>query len=303
MSQIVDEIKQLAKEKDAVILAHYYVNGDVQDVADYVGDSFYLAQMAREDPRKTIVFCGVTFMGESASILNPDKTVIVPDASALCPMAMMVNKEKVAEMREKYDDLAVVSYINSYAETKTLADVCVTSSNAVKIVKQLPQKNIYCIPDGNLSRYIAKQVPEKNVIPGFGYCHVHDDMRYEDVEDMREAHPNAEVLAHPECRMEVLDEAGFIGSTKAIINHAVNSDRDEFIVFTESGVGHELQKLAPEKKFYFMGEGYQCKNMKKITLESLRDCLKAGGPVLKVEEDVRLKAVPSLERMLELGSN
>ena len=171
MNQISQEIRALCKEHDAVILAHYYVEGDVQDIADYVGDSYYLAKVARENPHQTIVFCGVTFMGESACILNPDKTILIPDENAVCPMALMADAESIRSMRAKYEDLAVVCYINSMANIKALSDVCVTSSNALKIVRALPNRNIFFIPDANLGRHIASQVPDKNIILNPGYCH------------------------------------------------------------------------------------------------------------------------------------
>ncbi|WP_163427433.1 quinolinate synthase [Eubacterium pyruvativorans] len=282
--ELIREIQELKKEKDAVILAHYYVDGSIQEIADYVGDSFALAKAAVEDPRKTIVFCGVTFMGQSASILNPDKTVLVPADDAVCPMALMVDPAEIREMREKYEDLAVVCYINSMAETKALVDVCVTSSNAVKIVRSLPQKNIYFIPDQNLGSYIAEQVPEKNIMLGYGFCHVH---HYMDPEDVK--------------ARSIIELADYVGSTKGIIRYSAESPETEFIICTESGVEHELRRLSPEKEFYFAANQI-CPNMKKLTLEKVRDCLKNGAPVSKVDEETRTKALIPLNRMLELGS-
>ena len=297
---LLEEIEELCKAKDAVILAHYYVDGEIQNIADYVGDSFYLAKAAKTDPHKTIVFCGVTFMGESACILNPDKTVLIPDEESLCPMALMADPDEIRKMREEYEDLAVVTYINSYADTKELSDVCVTSSNAVRIVRNLPNENIYFIPDGNLGSYIAGQVPEKNVVPGNGYCHVHHQISPEDVLAEKEKHPNASVLAHPECRKEVLELADYIGSTSGIIERAVKGEEDEFIICTESGVLHELNKQSPDKNYYFIEKAI-CPNMKKLTLRKVRDCLKNGTPVCRVDEKQRVKAEKSLDRMLELA--
>ena len=185
MDKLANDIRRMAAEKDAVILAHYYVDGSIQDIADYVGDSFYLAKVAKQVTNKTIVFCGVTFMGESAFILNPDKDILIPDPSAVCPMALMAGPDEIKKIREEYDDLAVVCYINSMAATKEYCDVCVTSSNALGIVKKLPQKNIYFIPDKNLGSWIAEQVPEKNFIFGKGYCHVHDVIDVSDVEEYK----------------------------------------------------------------------------------------------------------------------
>ncbi|MBD9267489.1 MAG: quinolinate synthase NadA, partial [[Ruminococcus] torques] len=217
---IREEIEQLKKEKNAVILAHYYVRPEVQEIADYIGDSFYLSKVAVELEEQTIVFCGVSFMGESAKVLNPQKTVLMPDAKADCAMAHMADEETIRAMRKKYDDLAVVCYINSTAELKRLSDVCVTSANAVRIVKALPNKNIFFIPDENLGRFVAKQVPEKNFIFNDGYCHVHASIRKDQVEAAKKAHPNAPFIVHPECRPEILDLADFIGSTSEIIDYA-----------------------------------------------------------------------------------
>lgn len=296
-----EEIKRLCKEKDAVILAHYYVDESIQEIADYIGDSFYLAKVAKSIKNKTIVFCGVTFMGESAHIINPDKTVIIPSENAVCPMALMVDPEKIAEMRKKYDDLAVVCYINSMADIKALSDVCVTSSNAVKIVKKLPNKNIFFIPDGNLGRFVAQQVPEKNIILNSGFCHVHTSITAQAVSDCFREHQNAKIIAHPECLEEVCDLADYLGSTKELIEYAKTDSAEEYIVCTEKGVLHELKKVAPNKKFYFVGAKQICPNMKKLTLEKVRKALSDGFPVSKVSDEIRTLAVKPLDRMLELA--
>lgn len=296
-----NEIKALCKEKDAVILAHYYVNADLQDIADYVGDSFYLAKIAKKVQNKTIVFCGVTFMGESANIINPDKTVLIPTLEARCPMALMVDPKKIAEMREKYEDLAVVCYINSMADIKALSDICVTSSNAVNIVKKLPNKNIFFIPDGNLGRFVAAQVPDKNIILNPGYCHVHTSITADAVSECFKLHPESKVIAHPECTEEVCGIADYLGSTKELIEFVKTDSAKEYIVCTESGVLHEMQKAAPEKKYYFVGAKQICPNMKRLTLQNVYDCLKNNSPVSHVDEEIRIKAVRPLERMLELA--
>ena len=301
MEALIKEIKQMAKEQDAVILAHYYVDGSLQDIADYVGDSYYLAKVAKSVPNKTIVFCGVTFMGESACILNPDKTVLMPDMEAVCPMALMVDPEEIARVREEYDDLAVVCYINSMAATKELVDVCVTSSNALKIVRNLPQKNIYFIPDQNLGSWIAQQVPEKNFIFGKGYCHVHHAIDPEDVEAMRAKYPGAKVLVHPECRIEVTNMADYAGSTSGIINFATESEDKEFIIGTEDGVGHELRKKNPDKIFHFIDKDH-CADMHRMTLEDVAACLRNNSPKAELDEGVRVRAEKSLDRMLELAA-
>lgn len=301
MNEMIKEIEKLKKEKNAVILAHYYVNDEVQEIADYIGDSYYLAKMARETDATTIVFAGVSFMGESAKILNPDKTVLMPDMSANCPMAHMAEVERIEEMREKYDDLAVVCYINSTAELKCHSDVCVTSSNAVKIVKALPNKNIFFIPDENLGRHVAKQVPEKNVILNDGFCHVHVSVTAENVKAIKAKYPTALVAAHPECKEEVLKLADYIGSTSGIIDYATATDNEEFIICTESGVGYKLRTQNPNKKFYFAGTKHFCPNMKLNTVEKVLHVLKTGENEVLVSDEVREKAMKPLDRMLELA--
>jgi len=257
-----DRIKKLQKEKDVAILAHYYVDGEVQEIADYVGDSFYLAKTATKLKNKTIIMAGVYFMGESIKILNPEKTVHMVDVYADCPMAHMITIKKIKEMREKYDDLAVVCYINSTAEIKAYCDVCITSSNAVKIVSKLKEKNIFIVPDGNLA---------------------------------------AKVLAHPECKEEILNLADYIGSTSGIIEEALKGG-DEFIIVTERGIQHKIYEKAPNKKLYF-ADTLICKSMKKNTLEKIEKILLEGGDELEVDDEIAKKALIPLERMLELAGD
>lgn len=301
MNELKNKIDRMKKEKNAVILAHYYVNDEVQDVADYIGDSFYLSQIAKKAEAETIVFCGVSFMGESAKILNPEKTVLMPDATADCPMAHMAEEKRIRKLREEYEDLAVVCYINSTAELKKMSDVCVTSSNAVKIVKALPNFNIFFIPDGNLGRYVAEQVPEKNVILNDGYCPVHAQMTASAVEKAKQVHPQAEVLSHPECTEEVLELSDYIGSTSGIIEYAGKSDKKEFIVCTETGVFYELVKNNPEKSFYPVMEHQVCEDMKKISLEKIADVLENKKNEVFVSDELRNCANAPLVNMLELG--
>ena len=301
ISEIVEEIEKLKKEKNAVILAHYYVTDWVQEIADYVGDSYYLAKVATELKESTIVFAGVSFMGESAKILNPEKTVLMPDMQADCPMAHMAEVKRIEQVRKEYDDVAVVCYINSTAELKTHSDVCVTSSNAMKIVKSLPNKNIFFIPDENLGRYIATKVPEKNFIFNDGFCHVHKGITFEQIKAAKEAHPNAEVLAHPECTLKALELADYIGSTAGIIDYAAKSDKEEFIIATELGVLYQLETSNPGKTFYSAGATQTCPNMKKVTLEKVRDCLRDNTGVVEVSDEKREYALKPLSRMLELA--
>ena len=296
-----DEIKKLCKERDAVILAHYYTRDEVQDIADYIGDSFYLAKVAKKVPNKTIVFCGVTFMGESANIINPTKTVLIPAVDAVCPMVLMVDSNKIAEMRQKYEDLAVVCYINSMADIKALSDICVTSSNAVKIVRSLPNKNIFFIPDGNLGRFVQEQVPEKNIILNTGFCHVHTSITVDAISACLREHQQAKIIAHPECTSEVCSAADYLGSTKELIEYVKDSSDKDFIVCTEIGVLHEMKKVAPDKNFYFVGAKKECPNMKRITLEKVRDCLKNNSNISRVDDQTRELAAKPLEKMLELA--
>ena len=296
-----EEIEQLKKEKNAVILAHYYVNDEVQELADHIGDSYYLSKLATEVPQDTIVFCGVSFMGESAKILNPDKTVLLPDVLAVCPMAHMAEEDKIKAARACYEDLAVVCYVNSTAELKALSDVCVTSSNALGIVRALSEKYIYFIPDENLGRYIASLVPEKEFIFNDGFCHVHTGISRENVLKAKEAKPNALVLVHPECKMDVVELADYIGSTSGIIDFATASEAEEFIICTEMGVLHELQQKNPGKRFYSVGHRQFCPNMKRITPEKVLQVLQTGENAVEIDEALRKKSNEPLKRMLELA--
>ena len=301
MNSIKSRIESLKKEKNAVILAHYYVPAEVQEIADYIGDSFYLSKIAKEASQDTIVFCGVSFMGESAKILSPGKLVLMPDVTADCPMAHMAQVSKIEEVRREYDDVAVVCYINSTGELKEHSDVCVTSANATKIVKALPNKNIYFIPDGNLGRYVATQVKDKHFIFNDGFCPVHAEVCKDDVRAAKEAHPGALLLVHPECRMEILEEADYIGSTSGIIDYASKSSVNEFIIGTELGVMYELEQKNPGKKFYPLVSGQICPDMKKITLEKVLKCMEEESGVVEVGEELRNSAIASLDRMLELA--
>ena len=296
-----EKILQLKKEKNAVILAHYYAPDEAQEVADYVGDSFYLAKIAKKSTADIIVFCGVSFMGESAKILNPDKKVLMPDLTADCPMAHMVKPGQIQKMREKYEDLAVVCYINSTAELKCQSDVCVTSSNAIKIVRALPNKNIFFIPDRNLGRYVASQVPEKNIIINSGYCPIHASITVEQLKRVKAEHPNAPILIHPECEPELLEISDYIGSTAEIIDYVANSPLDEFIICTEDGVDYKLITDNPRKKFYYPNPHPCCADMKLNTLENILSVMEKEDKEVFVDEEVARNAWKPLDRMLELG--
>ena len=299
---IREKIERLKKEKDVVILAHYYVDGEVQALADYVGDSFYLSKVATQVTQQNILFCGVQFMGESAKILNPGKNVVMADDFADCPMAHMVTKEKIAEVRAQYDDLAVVCYVNSTAEIKTVSDVCVTSSNAVKVVKNIEAKNIFFVPDNNLGRYVSKMVPEKNFIFHVGFCHVHKSILAENVKAAKEAHPEALILTHPECTEDVVEMSDFVGSTSEIIDYATNSDQKVFLICTEMGVFYELQQKNPDKKFFSVGHRQFCPNMKKVTIDKVESAIESMDSFVELSEETIKKAAVPLKRMLELAT-
>ena len=299
--QVKEQISKLKKEKNAVILAHYYAPAEAQEIADYVGDSFYLAKIAKKSTADILVFCGVSFMGESAKLLNPDKKVLMPDLRADCPMAHMVAKGRIEEMREKYEDLAVVCYINSTAELKAKSDVCVTSSNAIKIVQALPNKNIFFIPDRNLGSFVAKQVPEKNMIVNDGCCPIHASVTKAQLLEQKALHPMAPILIHPECEPELLAISDVIGSTAELIDYVAKSPLDEFIVCTEDGVDYKLITDNPTKKFYYPEPHPCCADMKLNTLENILSVLEKEDNEVFVDEAVAKRARKPLDRMLELG--
>lgn len=294
-----DEIQALKEEQDALILAHYYVPGEVQAVADYVGDSYYLAKIAAASHKETVVFCGVRFMGESAKILNPCSRVLLPAEDADCPMAHMATKEQIRSLRETVEDLAVVCYINSDVSLKAESDVCVTSSNAFRIVESLPNKNILFIPDQNLGSYIEKHVPGKTFYYSGGYCHVHALLKSSTVREAKKAHPAAKVLSHPECRQDILALSDYVGSTAQLIARALKGEENEYIVCTEPGVLYEMRRNCPEKKFYPVTN--VCYNMKKITPERVLSCLETGSGEVFVDPVMAERARKPLERMLVLA--
>ena len=296
-----NRIKQLQAEKNAVILAHYYAPRQVQEIADYVGDSFYLAKIAKQSNADIIVLCGVQFMGQSAKILNPDKKVLMPELTADCPMAHMVADGIIEQMRQTYDDLAVVCYINSTAELKCKSDVCVTSSNAVKIVKALPNKNIFFIPDRNLGSFVAEQVPEKNIILNDGCCPIHAKITAEQLISEKTKHPDAKILTHPECVAEVVALSDFIGSTADIIAYAKKSEATEFIICTEDGVDYKLITDNPDKRFYYPDPHPCCTDMKLNTPEAVLSVLEKEDNEVVVDDLIRLGALAPLEKMLELA--
>ena len=300
-NQLSEKILKLKKEKNAIILAHLYQIPEIQEIADYVGDSYYLSQVARDAKEDLIIFCGVKFMAESAKVLSPEKTVILPAPNAGCPMADMAEVEDVEEMIEKYPDAFKVCYINSSYEVKALCDASVTSSSALKIIKNIPNKQILFLPDQNLGGYISEFFPEKEFILWRGFCPTHHRITAEDIIKAKEEHPNVKVLSHPECSKEVRDLSDYIGSTSGIINYATECEDKEFIIATEEGVLHQLKKKNPDKKFYFP-EVMLCPNMKKTSLQDVYDALDGKKEEVILDEEIRKKALTSLENMHKLGN-
>ena len=304
MNNLKQKIETLKKEKNAIILAHYYTLPEVQEVADFVGDSLGLARKAAETDADIILFAGVHFMAETAKILNPTKKVLVPDMSAGCSLADSCKAEKLAEYKEKHPGYKVLSYVNCSAAVKALSDLIVTSGNALKLVNQLPQdEKIIFVPDGNLGDYINRMTGREMILWD-GACCVHDHYEVEQLEKMKAEHPNAVVVAHPECRREMLEKVDFIGSTAAMLNFISENEAKEFIVVTESGILYEMQKRNPDKVFHTLYEGapdHDCINMKKNNLENIYQVLLEEKPELLMDEELRRKALIPIQRMLEMS--
>ncbi len=295
--ELQQRILELKKERNAIILAHYYQRDEIQEIADFRGDSFLLAQKAAQTDADVIVFCGVHFMGESAKILAPNKTVIIPDERAGCPMADMVNIEGLRALKRKHPHAVVVSYINTSADIKAETDICCTSANAVKVIESVQSDEIIWVPDKNLGDYVAKFTNKKMLI-WEGYCNTHDMLTIKDVEEMRALYPNAQFVVHPECRPEVVKLGDFVGSTTAIIKYCRESDCQEFIVGTEDGTGYQLRKDSPHKTFHFASKYLVCPNMKVNNLKKVVRCLETMQPEIYVPQEVADQARKSLERML-----
>lgn len=299
--KIVEDIIKLKEKRNAVILAHLYERPEIQDIADFVGDSFELSRKARATRADVIVFCGVRFMGETAKILNPQKTVLLPDQNALCPMADMVTADDIKELKKKHNNAAVVCYVNSSAQVKAVSDICCTSSNAINVVKSLKEKEIIFVPDKNLGHYVSKFVPDKEFILFTGYCPIHNNVTTGDVDKIRLNHPSAPILAHPECMPEVLDRASFIGSTAQIIDYAVKSADKTLIIGTENGVLHSLKKLCKDKEFIMLNSSLVCNDMKKVTYKSLYTALNKLQYKVELDQQLIDKAYGSLDRMLSVN--
>ena len=298
---LVKDILAWKEKREAVILAHVYQPGEIQDIADFTGDSLFLSQQAAKTQAKVIVFCGVQFMAETASILSPEKIILLPEIKAGCPLADMAPIEKVKKKLKELPKVAIISYVNSYAATKALSDYCCTSANAVQVAQAIPaERDILFIPDKNLADFTAKRSKQK-IIPWQGFCPVHNILTKEDVIKVKKLHPKALLLVHPECRPEVCNLADYIGSTRGIIEFASNNPAKEYIIGTELGIFHPLKKNNPDKNFFPASEKMICKDMKLITLEKVLHSLKKLEPRIIVPENIRKKSLKALNRMIEIS--
>lgn len=297
-NSLVERIQKFKIEKNALIMAHNYQIGEIQDIADVVGDSYMLAKYAQKTDKDLIVFCGVHFMAESAKILNPTKKVILANPEAGCPMADMVRPDDLIRLKEKHPGVPVIAYVNTSAEVKALSDLCCTSSNAVSLIKSLTAKKLIFVPDRNLGQYVANQIPEKEFILWDGFCITHERVEEDEVIQAKEKYPEAEILMHPECNPGIWKYADFMGSTSQIIEYAVASEKKTFVIGTEAGILHSLNKLAPEKTYHLLSPCLVCQNMKKTTLEDVERALKGDVKEIILDEDLRKRAEGSLLRML-----
>ena len=295
--KLVDRILSMKTEKKAVILVHNYQRPEIYRVADFIGDSLGLSRNAARTESDMIVFCGVNFMAESAAILNPDKKVLTPTKRALCPMAAMITPKTLIEEKEKHPDAAVVCYVNTTAEVKAESDICCTSANAVKVVNSLPNKKILFVPDKNLAYYVGRYT-EKKIIPWPGFCRVHENISREEVCKAKKKHPLAVVIAHPECRPEVIDIADYVSSTSGMLQYATQSEAEEIIVCTETGLINRLKREAPDKRYFSVGR--TCIQMKMNTLNKTYLSLKEEKYRIEVPEDIRIRAERALNRMLKV---
>ena len=300
--EIQEEILRLKKEKNICILAHSYVAKEIQEIADFTGDSYALSVKAKDTDADTVIMCGVRFMAETVKILSPEKTVYLANGVAGCPMAEQMDVDSISAVKQMYPDYAVVAYINTTASLKTICDVCVTSSQAVDIVSKMPEKNILFIPDCNLGDYVKNQLPEKNFMLLSGGCPTHAKIDEREVLKAKSAHPNALFLVHPECKPEVVKHADYVGSTSGIMNFAKKSDAKEFIIGTEISITELLQYDCPDKKFYPLTKDIICSNMKATTLVDVYNTVKGtGGEEIVLDSETIEKARKCIDKMIELG--
>ncbi len=301
MINILERIQKLKKEKNAIILAHSYQNVEIDEIADFVGDSLYLSQKAKETKAEIIVFAGVYFMAQTAKIISPEKKVLLPNINAGCLMADMINLHQMVDFKNKHPNIPVVCYINSTAEVKAECDICCTSSNAVEIVKSLNAPQVLFVPDANLGKYVESQLDGVEVITYAGCCPVHDNVTIENIKTVQNKYPNAKVLIHPECRPEVSVLGDYIGSTSGIIDYVKNSSENQFVIVTEKGVVDRLRRDYPEKEFILISERMLCESMKLTTLEEILYSLENETNEIKLDESVRLKSAQCIERMLKVS--
>jgi len=302
IKHIQDEILNLKKEKDICILAHSYQAAEIIEIADFTGDSFQLSVMAGKAEQKIVIMCGVRFMAETVKILSPEKAVFLANPIAGCPMAEQMDKEMIEAVKAKNPQYTVVAYINTTADLKTVCDVCVTSSSAVKIVEKIENNNILFIPDCNLGQYVSDKLPQKNIKLLQGGCPIHAVVNLEDVKNARSAHPHALLLVHPECIPAVVKEADFTGSTSAIMDYAKSSENKEFIIGTEMSIAEHLQYLCPDKRFYCLSKKLLCPNMKVTTLMDVYNCVKGDGGEEIILDDTTIKtARKCIDEMIRLG--
>ncbi len=298
--ELIEKIKKLKNEKNAIILAHYYQIDAIQAIADIRGDSLALAIEASKTDADIIVFCGVKFMAETAKVLCPDRKVLIPEIGATCPLANMATKEAVLKKKKELGDPVVVSYVNTTVDVKTVSDICCTSANAVNVVKSLKENKILFVPDRNLGEYVKERVEDKEIILWDGYCVVHESYSVDALIELKNQHPEAKVAVHPESPKPIREQADFIGSTSGIINYVNKSEADEFIIGTEEGILYELKQNNPNKRFYVIGNRSICTNMKKITLESLYMALKDEKYEIKLDEKTIEDAKKPIERMIAI---
>jgi quinolinate synthase len=299
-NKIIDKITKLKESSNSIILAHNYQLPEIQDIADYLGDSLDLAIKATKTNAKNIIFCGVDFMVESAKILNPEKNVIIPDISATCPLANMIKSEDLIKLKKLHNNAEIVSYINTTADIKALSDICCTSANGKKVVQSLYGKKIIFIPDINLGNYIQRLVPEKEMILWPGFCATHHKISIDEILKIKNKNPRAQILVHPECRLHVIDIADQVLSTNGMINYVKKSDSNKFIIGTEKDICYRLKKENPDKSFYQIKSAI-CPNMKKITLEKVLNSLKTLEPKIKLSKEIIQKAKKPLQKMMDVG--
>ncbi len=301
MKNIIEKIKKLKEEKNAIILAHSYQNIEIDEVADFVGDSLYLSQMAKKTNADIIVFAGVYFMAQTAKIISPDKKVLLPNVKAGCLMADMINYKQMVAFKQKYPNLPVVCYINSTAEVKAECDICCTSSNALEIVKSLNTDKVLFVPDANLGKLVEGQLDGVEVITYDGNCPVHNNITTEDIISAREKYPNAKILIHPECKPKVSHLGDYVGSTSGIINYVKNSEHNQFVIVTEKGVVDRLRRDYPDKEFILIKNNMLCESMKLTTLEEILHSLENEVNEITLDEEIRQASAGCIEKMLKVS--